>query len=114
VAFRLGLVHHGRMVVELLYFSGCPNWQVAQERLTEALERTGHADQRVTLVEVEADAQAQRLHFPGSPTIRLNGRDPFPAPEQTYGMSCRIYTTPDGLSGVPSLDQLVRALADDS
>src|SRR5699024_12866367 len=107
-------VSQRRLCGEPLYSPGCPNWQVAQERLPEALERTGHADQRVTLVEVETDAQAQRLHFPGSPTIRLNGRAPFPAPEQTYGMSCRIYTTPDGLSGVPSLDQLVRALADDS
>ncbi|GAA1456752.1 DUF2703 domain-containing protein [Nocardiopsis exhalans] len=102
------------MDVELLYFSGCPNWQVAQERLTEALKRTGHADQRVTLVEVETDEQAQQLHFPGSPTIRLNGQDPFPAPAQTPGMSCRVYATPEGLSGAPSLDELVRALTDAS
>lgn len=35
-------------------------------------------------------------------------------PERTQGMSSRVYTTADGLSGVPSLDQLVRVLTDDS
>ncbi|WP_304453285.1 thioredoxin family protein [Nocardiopsis sp. YSL2] len=100
------------MEVELLYFSGCPNWRVAQERLIEALRLTGHAEQPIALVEVDTDERARQLRFPGSPTIRLDGRDALPTPVQNHGMSCRVYAGPDGLSGAPSLDQLVRVLTD--
>ncbi|WP_046470282.1 DF family (seleno)protein [Allosalinactinospora lopnorensis] len=100
------------MDAELLYFAGCPNWRLARERLTEALRIAGHPGRQITLTAVETDEEAQTLRFPGSPTIRLNGRDPFPSPDRTHGMSCRVYATPEGLDGAPTVDQLVQAITD--
>ncbi|MEV7234192.1 thioredoxin family protein [Streptomyces sp. NPDC051020] len=98
------------MDIELLYFGGCPNWHLAQEHLAQALAITGNPGHHVSLLAVETDEQAQALRFPGSPTIRVNGRDPFPAATETYGLTCRVYTTPQGLAGAPAVDELVRAL----
>jgi hypothetical protein len=57
------------MRVELLYFDGCPTYQAAEEALREVLGREG-AEAEVELVAVNTDREAQRLRFPGSPTIR--------------------------------------------
>jgi hypothetical protein len=98
------------MDIELLYFAGCPNWHLARERLGQALTTAGHADLEIHLRAVGTDQEAQALRFPGSPTIRIDGHDPFPSPAQTHGLTCRVYATPDGLAGAPTVDQLVRAL----
>ncbi|WP_329384863.1 DF family (seleno)protein [Streptomyces sp. NBC_01716] len=98
------------MDIELLYFDGCPNWHLTHERLTEALNATGSPGQAVRLRPVDTDATAQALRFPGSPTIRIDGQDPFPAPGETYGLTCRLYATRDGLAGAPTVDQLVQVL----
>jgi hypothetical protein len=98
------------MDIELLYFAGCPNWHLARERLREALVVVGRPD-HVSLRNVETDEEAQVLRFAGSPTIRVNGRDPFPSTSQTYGLSCRVYATPDGHAGAPTVGQLVEALS---
>ena len=52
---------------------------------------------------------AQSLKFPGSPTIRINGKDVEPQSEQfaAFGLMCRLYS--DG-SGVPSKQQLGAAI----
>ncbi|MFF9346352.1 hypothetical protein [Streptomyces sp. NPDC014734] len=98
------------MDIELLYFADCPNWHLAHDRLREALTAAGHLDPEIGLRAVETDEEAQALRFPGSPTIRVNGQDPFPSAAPTYGLTCRVYATPDGLAGAPTVDQLVRAL----
>ncbi|MBN0044742.1 thioredoxin family protein [Streptomyces actuosus] len=98
------------MDVELLYCAGCPNWHLARERLGQALRATGHPDLEIRLHAVETEHEAQALCFPGSPTIRIGGRDPFPSPAQPHGLTCRVYATPDGLAGAPTVDQLVQAL----
>jgi hypothetical protein len=43
--------------------------------------------------------------------VLLDGRDPFAgdAP-RSFEVSCRVYLTPEGLAGVPSVQQLVEAL----
>jgi hypothetical protein len=96
--------------VDLLYFDGCPNWHVAHERVTEALRRAGRRDQRVNLVRVSTDDDARALQFPGSPTVRVDGRDLFPG-DGGVGLACRVYSTPDGLAGSPTVGQLVDAMA---
>ncbi|MFJ7771888.1 thioredoxin family protein [Streptomyces sp. NPDC097107] len=98
------------MDIELLYFTGCPNWTTAQEHLTEALAAVGRSEQEVKLHAVETSEEAEALHFPGSPTIHIDGHDPFPAASETFGLTCRVYSTPGGLAGAPTVDQLVQAL----
>jgi hypothetical protein len=98
------------MQLAIRYFDGCPNWEVARERLDLALESLGRGDQPVDLERVESDEDAQRLRFRGSPTIIIDGVDPFSAEDAPVGLSCRVYMTETGLEGAPSLDQLLRAL----
>ena len=53
------------------------------------------------------EVMARALEFPGSPTVRINGRDVQSTPEQSYGLACRLYS---GESGVPSVEVLKQAL----
>ena len=98
------------MRVELLYFDGCPHWRVADQRLMEALRALDRADVRVERHLVET-AQAEELAFVGSPTIRIDGTDPFASGSEQTGPSCRLYTTPAGLSGSPTTAQLLEVLS---
>lgn len=98
------------MRVTLRYFDGCPNWVTTFERLSEALREEDMADVRPTLERVETNEDAERLRFIGSPTVLVDGHDPFKTSESTFGLTCRIYQTPDGLAGSPTLEQLREAL----
>ena len=99
------------MRVELFYFGGCPNWTVAEERLTEALSAVGRDDITVERQRVETDTQAEEARFTGSPTIRVDDRDPFATGDEQVGLSCRVYATPDGLSGAPTVEQFIEVLS---
>jgi len=92
--------------VELLYFDGCPHWETAGVRLQQVAGEVG-AVVRHRRVEESADLR----DFGGSPTILVDGRDPFPRTgPSTGGLSCRLYATPGGPAGSPTLDQLRAAL----
>lgn len=95
------------MELTLQYFDGCPNWQIADQRLAQLA--SGHPDVTVTRHRVESAEEADRIGFHGSPSILVDGVDAFAAPGAAVGLSCRLYPTPDGLAGAPTLDQL-RAL----
>lgn len=98
------------MDIALRYFDGCPNWRSTYERLATVLEELGLADVDIALERVESPEDADRVRFVGSPTILINGRDAFPSQERPFGLTCRIYETPDGLAGSPTADQLRLAL----
>lgn len=99
-----------RMRVELLYFDGCPNWTLADERLAQALRAVHRDDVTVARCKVETTSQAEALGFTGSPTVRVDGVDPFATGDEQVGLACRVYLTPDGLSGSPTVAQLVEVL----
>ena len=98
------------MVVEV---PDCPHAADAADRVTAALEVLGHADARVDRVAVTTVEEMDRLRAPGSPTILVNGRDLFPWRGEAPGcaLACRVYSTPTGLAGAPTVDQLVDALS---
>ena len=90
------------MTVELLWWEGCPSHPEALADLERVLREEGvPAD--VTRVEIEDDEQARRERFPGSPTIRIDGRDIVPPEEgEPYSLTCRVYRRRDGrISPVP-------------
>ena len=87
----------------LRFFEGCPSWRIALERLRDL--GVEPELERVTTVE-----DAERLRFAGSPTILLDGRDPFAPEHANYGLTCRLFETPEGLAGSPTVEQLRRAL----
>lgn len=99
------------MRVELLYFDGCPNWKLADERLSVALSTLGRADVVVERRQVETPEQAEELAFVGSPTIRIDGTDPFASATERVGLACRVYATSAGLSGSPETAQLLKVLS---
>lgn len=101
------------MEITLLYFDGCPSWQLADQRLLEALALAGRPDQPVTRRQVTTPEQAEQLGFRGSPTVLLDGRDPFAEPGTPTGLACRMFRTPAGLAGAPTVEQLVAALTNE-
>jgi hypothetical protein len=99
------------MTVELFYWEGCPSYPEARELLADVLR--GHGDgAAITMREVKTHEEAQQLRFPGSPTIRIDGRDVDPdGAEGPPALACRIYRLPDGrVSPLPTRDQLEDAL----
>ena len=98
--------------IELYYWEGCPSHPEALALLEAVLEERG-LDIPVEVREVQTQAEAEALHFPGSPTIHVDGRDVDPAgAEAPAALGCRIYYLPDGrVSPVPSRLQLEQALA---
>ncbi len=88
--------------VELLWFSDCPNHEAAREMLHAAM-----AELAIPGVVADIDATDPEVaishRFPGSPTIRVDGRDVAPGYEDPgdYTPRCRLYRTDTGLRGLP-------------
>lgn len=96
------------MRITVLTVPDCPNAQVIEERIACALAGRS-AD--VELVEVADEGQAARLGMTGSPTVLVDGADPFGVPHAQASVSCRLYRGPDGaVDGAPSVAELRRAL----
>ncbi|MFG2878737.1 hypothetical protein ACGFYU_27685 [Streptomyces sp. NPDC048337] len=94
--------------ITVLTAPDCPNAPLVRERITEALEG------RTTPVEgIEAnDADAATRHrMAGSPTVLLDGIDPFAHDGDVPSLSCRLYRHADGTTdGAPAVADLRRAL----
>ena len=98
------------MRVSLLYFDGCPSWRLADERLREALAQAGRTDVSVEFCRVTTAEEAVDVGFGGSPTVLVDGRDPFAEPDSPIGLSCRVYRSGNGLAGSPTVAQLLAVL----
>jgi len=96
--------------ITLRYFDGCPNWKVALERIHLAVEQVELRNVRIELERVASPAEAEAVGFPGSPTVLIDGRDPFIGTGAPVGLSCRMFVTEDGSEGAPSVSALVDAL----
>jgi len=98
--------------IEFLYWQECPSHPEAMELLREVLAERG-VETEVEAREIRTQEEARANAFPGSPTIRVDGRDVDPAgAEAPPSLSCRIYRSADGrVSPVPSRQQLEEALS---
>ncbi|HEY3312619.1 MAG TPA: hypothetical protein VGK00_13340 [Anaerolineales bacterium] len=97
------------MKIELLYFDGCPSWQGGLENLKAALQAE-RLEVPVELVKVQDDTDAEQKKFLGSPSFRVNGVDLWNEERDQYSLSCRVYGTPQGLKGSPTVEMLRNAL----
>ena len=97
------------MDVELLVVPNCPSEKGALALALGALRDVGLAGSVTTTV-ITTDAQAVTRGFTGSPTFLVNGLDPFAVPGASVGVACRLYRTPDGLTGLPPMEALRAAL----
>lgn len=99
--------------VELLWWSGCPSWERAIELVRVEMERLGLDPGSLSVHEVRDDEEARRERFPGSPTIRIDGRDIQDPGVEPLGLTCRIYRLRDGrVSALPDPADVAAALAD--
>ena len=94
--------------VTIQYFDGCPNWQTTEGHLREL--RDGGIDFSLEFRRIASVEEADAVGFRGSPTILIDGKDPFADPKAPVGLACRVYRTPAGLAGTPTLEQLRTAI----
>ena len=97
------------MELTLLTIPDCPNAAGFEERLALAL--AGLPDSVVQRRELASEWEAAQAGMHGSPTLLINGTDPFAAPGQAPGLACRIYRDTAGRpAGAPTVEALRRAL----
>lgn len=89
--------------VTVWYFADCPNWRVAEQRLRQALDLIGRDDADVQLVPVAAQTDTAEVGFAGSPTFTADGVDLFDPAPSVGALTCRVYRTPSGFAGCPTL-----------
>lgn len=97
------------MEVDVLHVPACPNLDLARRRLREALDATGTVA-TVRETEISTPAEAAHRQMRGSPTILIDGHDPFGDPGDQPSLSCRLYDTGGTIDGAPSVDQLIAVL----
>ena len=93
------------MKIQLLYFDGCPSWETALDNLKAACALEGLM-WPIELIEARDDDDAAARRFLGSPSIVIDGQDLWPETRKAYYMSCRMYRTPEGLRGWPTVEML--------
>jgi hypothetical protein len=92
------------MRLEVLYVADCPHLDLMLERLAQV---TGIP---VVMRVIGSDEDAVRFGMTGSPTLLVDGFDPFATADQP-GLSCRLYRDQDGRTiPVPSVEQLREAI----
>jgi hypothetical protein len=93
----------------ILTVPDCPNEPVLRDRLAQVL--ADHPDATVTRRVIQDEAGAARYGMHGSPTLLVNGFDPFAAPGTPASVSCRLYRDQSGpVGGAPSVAALREAL----
>ncbi|MDZ7733148.1 MAG: thioredoxin family protein [Acidimicrobiia bacterium] len=96
------------MHIELLHVADCPNLVVARERIDLALDRAGLAA-TVREVQIDTPEAAERAGMSGSPTVLVDGVDPFGGAGAS--LACRLYRSGDVVEGAPPVDALLDAFA---
>ena len=98
------------MLVELLFWDGCPSHGQARAELEAAMAQLGLDPGQLVVREIDTDNAAVDAEFAGSPTIRIDGRDIQPT-DDPVGLSCRVYRLRDGrYSPTPDPDDVRDAL----
>jgi hypothetical protein len=98
------------MELTLLTVADCPHAAVFEERLAVALAGHPGAVLHRRVVAGEREAAAAGMH--GSPTLLVDGVDPFARPGEAASLSCRLYPGAAGeAGGVPSVAALRAALS---
>ncbi len=95
------------LVIEVLYFEGCPNLEPTVALARDVTAELGIAAE-IREVAIRDEADAKRFRFLGSPTVRVNGVDidPEAAARTDYAFGCRLW----GASGVPPRELMLSAL----
>jgi hypothetical protein len=95
------------MRIELVVVPDCPHEAAAAVLLSRALDDIGLGSQSFETIVIANPSRAEELHFLGSPTFMVEGRDLFDEPGRSAAVACRIYP---GGQPLPGLRELRRAL----
>ena len=98
------------MKITIQYFDGCPHWKLADQRVRRVLEGMSADDVTLDYELIDSPETAERVGFHGSPTILVDGRDPFVTGIEQVGMSCRVFRTDEGIQGAPTKAELRKLL----
>lgn len=97
------------MKLTVLAVPGCPNAPELERRLAVIL--VGRPGVTVTRQVITDAAEAARWGMHGSPTLLVNGLDPFAEPGAATALACRLYRGEDGYpEAAPTQAALRRAL----
>ena len=99
------------MVIDLLYFDDCPSWQSALTNLRLVCAE-GNLGVPIQLIRLQNVEEAISRRFLGSPSIHVNNIDLWPEEQEEYFWGCRIYRTPAGLSGWPTVEMIRERIRD--
>jgi hypothetical protein len=92
-------------VIEVLSVEHCPNFPAALALVQRVAAELG-LDLQVRTTMIGDQAAAEGTRFPGSPTVRVDGRDVDPDGE--YTLECRLYGTSITLPATPRSSQFAR------
>jgi len=96
------------MIVQLLFFDGCPLAEPARENLQKALKSCDiESFEEIDILDPESP---EDLRSWGSPTILVNGLD-ITGHQKGDSVSCRVYDSP---GGVPDVKSIIDALQNTS
>jgi hypothetical protein len=92
-----------RPLIEVLYTRDCPNYAGALA-LVERVRAELDVDAELRTSLIGDLAAAERARFPGSPTIRVDGRDVEPGsePPAEISLACRLYRLEHRFAGQPA------------
>jgi hypothetical protein len=90
----------GKQRIELVFFDGCPNVDLARDNLRSALQSAGE-DITWTEWDLGSDSTPKDLRSHGSPTVLIGGRDVTGNTLSAAAMSCRA-------DGVPSVALILK------
>jgi hypothetical protein len=90
------------LVIEVLYVVHCPCVPAALSLVQRVCAELGIVAEVRTIL-ITDQAAAEQVRFPGSPTVRVAGRDVEPGvePPVEYTLECRLYRHEHRLAGYP-------------
>ena len=97
--------------VEVLTVTECPHREMTLDRVRQALDGVGASQVVVTERVIDDPETAAAAGMHGSPTVLIDGHDPFAAPGVEASVSCRLYPAVSGFDGAPTVDDLIVAVA---
>lgn len=100
------------MKIDVLHIEECPNWEQLGTILDGLLSGLGAVDMHPRFVLIRTREEAAAVPFAGSPTILIDGIDPYADATPTTELACRVYRDGRHMVGLPTRESLRRVLGE--